>query len=264
MNLGVPGASVVRYDGTPGRRRSSADGARTATLRLPSTSRIDLDGDTVVAKVLRSGSPQRVNATRRRRDDSPRSCGATATRPRWRRRWASAGGCGARSPRGRRSEEPLPEGDEQRLCDFAELVAQALANADAHEQLAASRARIVEAGDAERRRLERNLHDGAQQRLVSVALDLASGRREARAGTRRPRARSCSPRRRTSSPQGLDELRELARGIHPAVLTERGLGPALEALAIARAGARRDRRSCRTSGSRGRSRRPPTTSSPRR
>ena len=55
---------------------------------------------------------------------------------------------------------------EQRLCDFAELVAQALANADAHEQLAASRARIVEAGDAERRRLERNLHDGAQQRLV--------------------------------------------------------------------------------------------------
>ena len=58
------------------------------------------------------------------------------------------------------------EGVEQRLCDFAELVAQALANADAHEQLAASRARIVEAGDAERRRLERNLHDGAQQRLV--------------------------------------------------------------------------------------------------
>ena len=71
-----------------------------------------------------------------------------------------------RAGRGTRSDEPLPEGLEQRLCDFAELVAQALANADAHEQLAASRARIVEAGDAERRRLERNLHDGAQQRLV--------------------------------------------------------------------------------------------------
>src|SRR6185295_18167078 len=70
------------------------------------------------------------------------------------------------------SEDPLPQGLEQRLCDFAELVAQALANADAYEKLAASRARLVEVGDAERRRLERNLHDGAQQRLVSVALGL--------------------------------------------------------------------------------------------
>jgi PAS domain S-box-containing protein len=64
-------------------------------------------------------------------------------------------------------DEPWPEGAEHRLEDFAELVAQALANADAREQLAASRGRLVEAGDAERRRLERNLHDGAQQRLVT-------------------------------------------------------------------------------------------------
>ncbi len=66
----------------------------------------------------------------------------------------------------------LDEGAERRLCDVAELVAQALANADAREMLAASRARIVEAGDAERRRLERNLHDGAQQRLVALAVQL--------------------------------------------------------------------------------------------
>ena len=70
------------------------------------------------------------------------------------------------------SDDALPEGLERRLCDFAELVAQALANADAYEKLAASRARLVEVGDAERRRLERNLHDGAQQRFVSVALEL--------------------------------------------------------------------------------------------
>src|SRR6185295_1202669 len=70
------------------------------------------------------------------------------------------------------SHEPLPEGIEQRLCDFAELVAQALANADAYEKLADSRARLVAVGDAERQRLERNLHDGAQQRLVAVALQL--------------------------------------------------------------------------------------------
>ena len=118
---------------------------------------------------------------------------------------------------------------EQRLCDFADLVAQALANADAYEKLAASRARVVEVGDAERRRLERNLHDGAQQRLVSVALELQHGRREAREATRRPPASSVG-RAGAISPPGLEELRELARGIHPAVLTERGLGPALDAL----------------------------------
>ena len=68
--------------------------------------------------------------------------------------------------------EPFPEDAEQRISYFAELAAQALANAQAREELAASRARIVAAGDAERRRLERNLHDGAQQRLVSLALML--------------------------------------------------------------------------------------------
>ena len=88
------------------------------------------------------------------------------------------------------SDEGLPEGLEQRLCDFAELAAQALANADAYEKLAASRARLVEVGDAERMRLERNLHDGAQQRFVSVALGLRMVGSEAR---KRPagRARGC-------------------------------------------------------------------------
>ena len=70
------------------------------------------------------------------------------------------------------SAGPFPPGAEQRIAYFAELAAQALANAQAREELAASRARIVQAGDAERRRLERNLHDGAQQRLVSLALML--------------------------------------------------------------------------------------------
>src|SRR3712207_2393428 len=117
---------------------------------------------------------------------------------------------------------------EQRLCDFAELVAQALANADARDKLAASRARPVEVGDAERRRLERNLHDGAQQRLVSVALDL---RLVAAQLEREPqKARKILTGAQETLARGLDELRELARGIHPAVLTDRGLGPALDAL----------------------------------
>jgi signal transduction histidine kinase len=129
---------------------------------------------------------------------------------------------------GTRSDEPLPDGVEQRLCDFAELVAQALANADAHEQLAASRARIVEAGDAERRRLERNLHDGAQQRLVALAVDLTLV--GAKLEKDPPAARRTLTVAQDELQKALDELRELARGIHPAVLTDRGLGPALQAL----------------------------------
>jgi signal transduction histidine kinase len=126
------------------------------------------------------------------------------------------------------TDDPLPKGLEQRLCDFADLIAQALANADAYEKLAASRRHVVEVADAERRRLERNLHDGAQQRFVSVALQLhmAAARLE-----NDPRAaREVLAAAKGDLDQGLAELRELARGIHPAVLTERGLGPALDAL----------------------------------
>ena len=86
----------------------------------------------------------------------------------------------------------------------------------------------MEAGDAERRRLERNLHDGAQQRLVSLALDLRMI--DATLEKDPPKARTILEGAQEQLAQGLDELRELARGIHPAVLTDRGLGPALEAL----------------------------------
>ena len=134
--------------------------------------------------------------------------------------------------RRRRRDEPLREGLEQRLCDFADLVAQALANADAYEKLAASRARVVEVGDTERRRLERNLHDGAQQRLVSVALGLSVVGRKLESDP--AAAREVLSAAQEDLAQGLAELRELARGIHPAVLTERGLGPALHSL-LARA-----------------------------
>src|SRR5204863_3177951 len=125
-----------------------------------------------VAKVLRSGTPQRVD----RYQDTSGNLAETMQRSGYRAAVAAPVVLGGRLwgalAAGTRSDEPLPQGLEQRLCDFAELVAQALANADAREQLAASRARIVEAGGVERRRLERNLHDGAQQRLVAPALDL--------------------------------------------------------------------------------------------
>ena len=95
------------------------------------------------------------------------------------------------------------------------------------EELQASRARMVEAGDNERRRLERNLHDGAQQRLVSLSLSL----RLAQAKLADPEAaRTILDGASQELAAALEELRELARGIHPAVLTDRGLGPALETL----------------------------------
>jgi signal transduction histidine kinase len=96
------------------------------------------------------------------------------------------------------------------------------------DELRASRARIVEAGDAERRRLERDLHDGAQARLVGLALLLRTAR--TRAGSD-PDLAGLLDRAQEELQTSLAELRELARGIHPAVLTDRGLAPALKALA---------------------------------
>ena len=122
----------------------------------------------------------------------------------------------------------FPAGIEERLEKFTSLVAVALANAEAREELTASRARIVQAGDAERRRLERNLHDGAQQRLVTLALHLRiaeSRLAEDTAAAAELIAEACD-----ELALALEELRELARGIHPAILTDHGLTPAVEAL----------------------------------
>jgi signal transduction histidine kinase len=96
------------------------------------------------------------------------------------------------------------------------------------EDLRASRTRLVEAGDAERRRLERDLHDGAQSRLVALSLKLSTARRRA-AGN--PEVAAMLDESSAELQASLDELRELARGIHPAELTDRGLRPALETLA---------------------------------
>jgi PAS domain S-box-containing protein len=123
----------------------------------------------------------------------------------------------------------FPPGSEHRLAQFTRLVSLALANAEARAQLAAQRARIVHAGDEERRRLERNLHDGAQQRLVSLSLSLRLA--QTKLASDPHAADELLSSASIELALALEELRELARGIHPAVLTERGLGPALESLA---------------------------------
>jgi signal transduction histidine kinase len=122
--------------------------------------------------------------------------------------------------------EPLPAGTEQRLAGFTELAATAIANAEAQAALTASRARIVTTADATRRRFERNLHDGAQQRLVSLALDLRAAQAAATGGVAQQLDRIA-----TGLDDVLDELREIGRGLHPAILADGGLRPALKMLA---------------------------------
>jgi len=127
------------------------------------------------------------------------------------------------------SEDPLPDDTEDRLGAFCELVSLAVASAQARADLIASRTRLVEAGDEQRRRLERNLHDGAQQHLVSVAVKLRVARSQLEV---KP---DITARLLDEALQelgaGLEELREIARGLHPAILGEHGLGRALEVLA---------------------------------
>jgi signal transduction histidine kinase len=124
---------------------------------------------------------------------------------------------------------PLPEGTEARLAGFTELAATALANAEAHAALTASRARIVAAADQTRRRVEHDLHDGAQQRLVSLALRLRTTQATLPPGSE---AMAETLEGAAADAVGLQEqLREISHGLHPAVLAESGLRPALRALA---------------------------------
>src|SRR6202020_2576679 len=126
-------------------------------------------------------------------------------------------------------EQPLPPDTEARLASFTELVATAIANADSRAQLMASRARIVAAADETRRRIERDLHDGPQQQLVTIILELRAVQADVPRGLAQLEGRLERIAERASGV--IDQVREISHGIHPAVLSEHGLGPALRALA---------------------------------
>ena len=130
------------------------------------------------------------------------------------------------------------------------------------EGLRDASARILAAADDERRRIERDLHDGAQQRLV--ALNVLLGVVETKLEKDPAAAAPLVARAREEATEAVKELRELARGIHPALLADRGLIAALEALAARAPVQGRDLRRARSTGSRPRSRPPPTSSPPRR
>jgi signal transduction histidine kinase len=124
--------------------------------------------------------------------------------------------------------EPPPADTEVRMAKFAELLETAIANADSRDQLTASRARLVTAGDEARRRVVRDLHDGAQQRLVHMIVTLKLAKRAFR--EKDETAESLVGQALAQAERGNAELRELAHGILPAVLTRGGLRAGVESL----------------------------------
>jgi signal transduction histidine kinase len=127
-----------------------------------------------------------------------------------------------------KADKPLPSGIELRLADFTDLVGTAIANTQARVDLTASRARVVNAADDIRRRIERDLHDGTQQRLVSLVLNVRNT--QASVPDSQAQLRTELADIADGLVAALDDVREIARGIHPAVLAKGGLGLALKAL----------------------------------
>jgi len=124
---------------------------------------------------------------------------------------------------------PFPPGTADRMADFTDLLATAVGNAQSRAELAASRARIVTAADDTRRRIERDLHDGTQQRLVSLGLELRLT--QGMVPAELPELETELDKVADELNEVVEDLREISRGIHPAILSEGGLGPALRTLA---------------------------------
>ena len=225
-----------RHDHEPPPLRGRRDGdivgawAREGAPLVPIASQtLPLDGNTVAPRIHRSGRTVRVDDFDGLEDELALRVRALGIRSAVGapiivagRLWGAVIASDARAYH-------LPIDAEPRISNFAQLITDALANTDAREQLAASRARILKAGDEERRRLGRDLHDGAQQRLVSAIISLQLAQKR---WSRDPdRARGHVDDALGDAQAAIGELRELAAGIHPSVLTDRGLPAALETLA---------------------------------
>jgi PAS domain S-box-containing protein len=226
MLLGADNTRLMRYEA--GNMVTVVASRSDPEAEIPETGRYSLDGDNVAAAVQRTSRSARLDSF-----SGPPGSVADILR---RLTISSAAG----TPiivEGRlwgvvvaawRQHQPAV-GIEDRITQFTELVATAISNAQARTDLAASRARIVAASDETRRRIERDLHDGVQQRLVSLGLELRVVR--AAVPPDHPELRRELARLADGVVDTLDEIRELSRGIHPAILSAGGLGPALSALA---------------------------------
>jgi signal transduction histidine kinase len=191
--------------------------------------RIPLAGDDVGALVLRTGRAARI-------DNHDNVSGPEAARIREDRIGSIVGVPVIVDGRlwgaaivGSMLREPLAVDTEARIGDFADLVATAIANAATRDELIKSRGRIVAAGDETRRRLERNLHDGAQQRAVALGLQL--GLAQQRVPPELGELTEHLSQIGSAVAELSEELREISHGLHPAALARAGLVPAIKALA---------------------------------
>jgi PAS domain S-box-containing protein len=227
--LGTSQATTIRFDGEVGVvvgrwwTASSPRGfpvGRTFSLT---------EGESLCGMVARTGRPARVDDYHRLRGEVAEEMAQLGYRSAVAAPIIVAGQTWGALFVSSTDPEPLGRDAERRLSEFTELVALALQSAQAYADLTASRARIVSAGYAARRRLERNLHDGAQQPLVGLALQLrvAQGSVNDDPAAAGELIASAVAERQLA----IEELREIARGLHPAVLSVRGIGPALESIA---------------------------------
>ena len=223
----VDAAAMARFE-PDGRVTYVASWGRAVDF-IPVGSQRTLDGNNIATAVFETGRPARVESQAGAtgsladlvREIGVRSVVATPVVVEG-RLWGEMGA-------GSTLKQPLPPDAETRLASFTELVATAIANADSHAELLASRARIVAAADETRRRIERDLHDGTQQRLVSLGLAARAAEADVAVGRGDPRAELS--RIAAGLADAAAELQEFSRGIHPAILSDRGLGPALRTLA---------------------------------
>jgi signal transduction histidine kinase len=226
--FGTDTAAVVRFEHDP--PAIVIAGVGKSFEALPAGTRAELEDALASTEVYRTGQSARIDA----RDWQPSVTGPLdATRRRLGlastiatpivvegRLW------GAMSIA---AHEPLPLAAEQRLKKFTELVATAIANVDSRSELAASRRRIVAASDEARRRIERDLHDGTQQRLISLGMAVRAAEADVPPGN--SDLSDSLSRIATGLADAMADLQEISRGIHPAILTRGGLGPTLRALA---------------------------------
>jgi signal transduction histidine kinase len=226
--LGVEGTMVFRYESDATATVIATWGGREDGRQLPIGSNWPLDGTGVIASVYRTGRSARC-------DGYGEATGELAT---WARDIGVQSTVGAPIvvddqlwgiAAAATTTDSLGETAEARIASFAELIATAISNAENRTELTASRARVVAASDETRRRIERDLHDGIQQRLVSLALKI----RMAETMTPRPwgEIQGALSLLADELVAALEELREISRGIHPAILSEGGLEPALKTLA---------------------------------
>ncbi len=226
--LGVDASEILRYEADA--TATMVAGWSDSGISLPLGERLPLEGENLAREVQRTGAPGRKEDY----SDAPGAIAAMSREVGVRSAVASPivveGATWGMIAVASRGPEPLPPDTEMRLAEFSRVAGMAVANAKSRSDLAESRARIVRAGDEARRRFERDLHDGAQQRLVSLGLELRIA--EATAPPDLGDLRRVLSSVGTGLNDVLDDLRELSRGLHPAVLTEDGLSPALGSLAL--------------------------------